>query len=260
MNIKNFHNYKLLKVVQQLNLWAFILGIPVLVFYATPIEILLCVISILCISKVGNSIGQHRYFTHRSFKTGKFREIFITLMATLSTTASVIHYVSVHRYHHLTSDTEKDPHSPKRLGFFRTFFLFMTQESIDRIPQRLVKDLLRNEFVVFCHNWYWPIILTYILILAIINPILILYCYMIPAGYSKFISGIQLTLSHMYGYRNFETSDDSTNSRFLDIITLGEGLHNNHHARPGEYSFDFTKKPGEFDITGFMIRTLFLKA
>jgi stearoyl-CoA desaturase (delta-9 desaturase) len=132
----------------------------------------------------------------------------------------------------------------------------MPPNSLDRISPRIIKDLLKDKFVVFCHDWYWPIIVSYIAFLSIIDPILVVYCYMIPAGYSKFISGVQLTFVHYFGYRNFETSDNSTNSLFWNWVTLGEGLHNNHHARPGEYRFDFTKKPGEFDFAGFLVEKL----
>lgn len=257
--IKGFHNYQLLKVAQQINFWGMFVGLGILMFYGTWYYVILCLLSVLCISKIGHSIGQHRFFCHKAFKTSPGIEKFITLMATLSTTSSIIHYASVHRYHHANSDKETDLHNPQDLGFFRTFFLFMPHNSLERIPPRIIKDLLKNKFVLFCHDWYWPIIVSYLLLLILIDPMLVIFCYIIPAGYSKFISGVQLTFVHMYGYRNFETSDNSTNNLFWNWITLGEGLHNNHHARPGEYRFDFTKKSGEFDFAGFIIEKLLIR-
>jgi stearoyl-CoA desaturase (delta-9 desaturase) len=38
--------------------------------------------------------------------------------------------------------------------------------------------------------------------------------------------------THKWGYRNFETRDDSTNLWWVAIFSLGEGWHNNHHAYP----------------------------
>jgi stearoyl-CoA desaturase (Delta-9 desaturase) len=35
---------------------------------------------------------------------------------------------------------------------------------------------------------------------------------------------------HTFGYKSFE--NDVTNLKLLALITFGEGLHNNHHARP----------------------------
>jgi stearoyl-CoA desaturase (delta-9 desaturase) len=257
MKLKAFHSFTLLKSVQQVNFWGTLPSLVVLACVGSAWHWLAALVAVFCISKVGHSIGQHRYYSHKAFKTGPLRSWFIGLCSTLSTTGSAIHYSSVHRHHHLTSDTEDDLHDPKRLGFFRTFFLFMPPGSLEKIRKGIIKDLLRDRWAVWFHNWYWPVIAAYVLTLALVDPLLVLFCYVIPGGYSRFISGVQLTFVHGHGYRNFETSDNSTNSLFWNWVTLGEGLHNNHHARPGEARFDFTKKPREFDFAGFVIDKLF---
>jgi stearoyl-CoA desaturase (delta-9 desaturase) len=38
------------------------------------------------------------------------------------------------------------------------------------------------------------------------------------------------SLAHVFGYRNYDISDDSRNNWFVALLTLGEGWHNNHHA------------------------------
>jgi stearoyl-CoA desaturase (delta-9 desaturase) len=38
--------------------------------------------------------------------------------------------------------------------------------------------------------------------------------------------------SHMWGYRNYVTTDDSRNNWWVALLTYGEGWHNNHHAYP----------------------------
>src|SRR5690606_36461025 len=40
------------------------------------------------------------------------------------------------------------------------------------------------------------------------------------------------SLSHMFGYRNFDTNDQSRNNWLVGILAMGEGWHNNHHAEP----------------------------
>ena len=40
------------------------------------------------------------------------------------------------------------------------------------------------------------------------------------------------SVTHIWGYRNYETPDDSRNNPIIGIITGGEGWHNNHHADP----------------------------
>ena len=38
--------------------------------------------------------------------------------------------------------------------------------------------------------------------------------------------------THMWGSRRFETRDDSRNTWWVALLTVGEGWHNNHHAHP----------------------------
>jgi stearoyl-CoA desaturase (delta-9 desaturase) len=40
------------------------------------------------------------------------------------------------------------------------------------------------------------------------------------------------SLAHAYGYRNYETNDNSRNNWIIGLATNGEGWHNNHHADP----------------------------
>ena len=40
------------------------------------------------------------------------------------------------------------------------------------------------------------------------------------------------SLAHLWGYRNYETGEQSRNNWFVAILTNGEGWHNNHHADP----------------------------
>ena len=38
------------------------------------------------------------------------------------------------------------------------------------------------------------------------------------------------SLTHLWGYRNYETDDNSRNNWFVGLLAHGEGWHNNHHA------------------------------
>ena len=59
---------------------------------------------------------------------------------------------------------------------------------------------------------------------------------------------------HYWGYRNFNTNDDSTNMSPIAFFIGGEELHNNHHAFPTAAKFSL--KPWEFDI-GWMYIKIF---
>ncbi len=53
--------------------------------------------------------------------------------------------------------------------------------------------------------------------------------------------------THIWGYRNYETTDDSRNLWWVGLLAYGEGWHNNHHAyqRMAKHGH----KWWEFDVT-----------
>jgi stearoyl-CoA desaturase (delta-9 desaturase) len=62
------------------------------------------------------------------------------------------------------------------------------------------------------------------------------------------------SITHLWGYRNYDTPDNSRNNIFVGIIANGEGWHNNHHADPrsARHGLDWR----EPDVTWVTIRAL----
>src|SRR5688572_9627748 len=60
--------------------------------------------------------------------------------------------------------------------------------------------------------------------------------------------------AHKIGYINFKMKDTSHNLFPVDLIMLGEGLHNNHHKHGGRANFAWRKF--EFDPVYLIIRML----
>ena len=61
---------------------------------------------------VGIPITYHRLLTHRSFKTPKWFERFLVLIALCNGQETPARWVAWHRLHHHESDHQEDPHSP----------------------------------------------------------------------------------------------------------------------------------------------------
>ena len=59
------------------------------------------------------------------------------------------------------------------------------------------------------------------------------------------------SITHLFGSRPFETRERSRNNAWLVIPTLGEGLHNNHHAFPESAMFGL--RWWHLDIGGWVI-------
>lgn len=62
------------------------------------------------------------------------------------------------------------------------------------------------------------------------------------------------SVTHIWGYRNYETPDDSRNNAIIGLLTGGEGWHNNHHADPT--SARHGHHWWEFDFAWLTIRLL----
>src|SRR3954447_23269942 len=55
------------------------------------------------------------------------------------------------------------------------------------------------------------------------------------------------SVTHLWGYRNYETDDNSRNNWLVALLTNGEGWHNNHHASQRSARHGHTR--WEIDLT-----------
>ena len=60
----------------------------------------------------GITVGFHRLFTHRAFKTSTAIRAILAVLGSMAIEGPVISWVADHRKHHVFSDVEGDPHSP----------------------------------------------------------------------------------------------------------------------------------------------------
>ena len=204
---------------------------------------------------LGHEIGLHRLWSHRSFETTKFKEYVLHLFALPILFGSTVIYTAVHKDHHATADTPRDPH----LESLREK-LFYIRESNYKIKIKYVTDLLRDPLHKFLHIHYLKLnVLILFLAILIVGPVLTGWFLSFIIVYI-WIGGLAInSLGHMpnWGYRNFDTPDNSSNNYILQFMFPGIGLHNNHHAHPNMYNLAITKK--EHDMCGWVIKTFFIK-
>ena len=62
------------------------------------------------------------------------------------------------------------------------------------------------------------------------------------------------SLSHLFGYRNHETDEESRNNWFVALVSAGEGWHNNHHHDPK--CCTVSHRWWELDVTHLEVRLL----
>jgi stearoyl-CoA desaturase (delta-9 desaturase) len=136
------------------------------------------------------------------------------------------------------------------MGFFRVQWLSMFETP----NPRYVVKLIRSKFHLFLHNWYFGIHLVIAVMWYLIDPMLLVAAYLFPAMILWNAGSFINTLTHLTGYRNWDTNDNSTNIPLLGILMWGEGWHNNHHNDPQNESFKY--KWWEFDIGHQFIKLL----
>jgi stearoyl-CoA desaturase (delta-9 desaturase) len=161
-------------------------------------------------------------------------------------------WVAIHRQHHRAAESEKDPHSPIQLGNFRAWMGLWNYLPLD---VKLVRDFRKDKFQKFLHQYYLQIILAYCVVLAVINPWLVIFAYAIPACLCLHSTSSIIVIAHRHGYVNHTLKNDQArNSWIAHLMSLGEGWHNNHHARP--YMWDNQERWWELDPPSWVIRLI----
>ena len=215
---------------------------------------------------IGICMGFHRMLTHRSFRTSKPLRWFIAWIGGLAGEGSAIHWVANHRRHHAHSDEVGDPHSPQDGSWWSHMIWFMwnyTSADYAAYNKRWAPDLAKDPVMQFLDKTFilWHVVLGAILAgigywlggatmawSFVIWGMFVRLCYVLHSTW--FVN----SASHMWGYRTYETSDDSRNNWWVALLTYGEGWHNNHHAYPSMARAGH--KWWELDITFWVIRGL----
>lgn len=198
---------------------------------------------------LGITITFHRYLTHHSFSMPKWLEYLFSFFGAMGGTGSPLGWLAVHRMHHRHSDKELDPHSPKNLKWK----IFVGGYNYRFNPMD-AKSLLRDKFHVNLHRYYYLIFISWGTLLFLINPYIGLYGFVVPVAMQTWASIISNWGNHSHGYTNFKINDNSKNTWWISALTWGEGWHNNHHAHPGSYTFQY--KWWEADISAYTIQLI----
>lgn len=209
----------------------------------------------------------HRYASHRMFTLSPGWERFFYLFSFVAQGPSFLvprAYAILHREHHAFSDTPQDPHSPLFHGnaagmMLRTKarydgyaykraspeprFEGGTPEwpRLDRLSQRWytrvgLGALYTLVYLAFAPSAWWFLLLPIHWLMGPIHGAIVNWC------------------GHKYGYRNFDNGDESRNSLWIDVLTMGELFQNNHHKF--SQSANFAVRRFEIDPGYQLIRVL----
>jgi stearoyl-CoA desaturase (Delta-9 desaturase) len=222
-------------------------------------------------SGLGVTVGFHRLFTHRSFKTGPTVRAILAVLGSAAIEGPVISWVADHRKHHAFSDRPGDPHSPhvdhgvgwrgalKGLLHAHVGWLFLhthrgrrTRYAPDLIADPVVSRIDRT-FLVWALGGLGA---AFGLGVAIGGTVGAGLTALLWGGGVRMLVVHHVTYSinslcHFFGRQRFKTPDESRNLAWLSFFTFGEAWHNNHHAFPT--SFRHGLRPWEFDPSAAVI-------
>ena len=226
---------------------------------------------------LGINLGFHRLLAHRSFSCPLWLEHSLAFLGTCCLQFSPAFWVAVHRRHHRFADEERDPHSPLK-SFFWAHFGWLLVRTPDMRPgvmtERYAKDLMRDPFYAMIErrkNWMKITFLSWVafFILGFVGELLaggtLDQAFQLGASLFIWAGALRTVLvwhttwsvnsvTHVWGYRNYETPDRSRNNPIIGLLAAGEGWHNNHHAAPT--SARHGHKWWEVDLAWMTIRVL----
>ncbi len=191
---------------------------------------------------LGVCLGYHRLLTHGSLQTYRPVRWFFALLGGLSGEGSALTWVAVHREHHVHSDQDGDPHTPKDGGLW-SHMLWMApslgKRSQAEVIHHYALDIERDPGMRFLDRTF--LLWHFVLGLALYG--LGLWVWDVRTAISLVVWGMFVRLiwvlhvtwfvnsaCHIWGYRNYETTDNSRNLWWVGLLAFGEGWHNNHHA------------------------------
>jgi stearoyl-CoA desaturase (delta-9 desaturase) len=223
-------------------------------------QIVLFALALTHITMISVTVYLHRHQAHRALDLHPIASHFFRLWLWLTTGQVTKEWTAIHRKHHAKCEQADDPHSPQVYGIRKVLFqgaeLYRAEsknkETMARYGHGTPDDWIeRNLYTRF--SWQ-GVGLMLVIDLSLFGALGLTVWAVQMAWTPITAAGIINGAAHYWGYRNFESSDASTNISPWGIIIAGEELHNNHHTYPT--SAKLSVKPYEFDIGWMYISIL----
>jgi stearoyl-CoA desaturase (delta-9 desaturase) len=201
------------------------LTLPVAFVYFDLSWLLLLLVSYFILNVFGFSISFHHTFAHKNFTFYRPVELMLMYIGTCATLVSPIAWAYTHNTHHRFTDTEKDPHSPKYLGWNIIFYFYHVNKHGSLVS---IKHLLKDKI----HRWlnatagFWLVVLSFPLTIFIIGGFeALLHIWAIPTCMVLW-TGIIFVSAH----NDESDSNKASNSWLLNLVSIGDGNHKKHHS------------------------------
>ena len=231
-------------------------------FYFSWTALGVCLVFHWLTCSIGICLGFHRLLSHRSFKMTPAGRFIAVMCGVLAGEGTPLRWAAVHRVHHAQSDNPGDPHSPLEGPWWAHLWWMFVKQGRDfeqKMYAKYVPDLVKDPMLQFIERTYplWLFGSAGLFALAgwvtgIGAMEMLLWGVCVRLVFAYHTTWLVNSATHLWGYRNYETTDESRNLWWVGLLAYGEGWHNNHHAFPAVARAGH--KWWEFDMTFMAIR------
>ncbi|MBB2929805.1 stearoyl-CoA desaturase (delta-9 desaturase) [Paraburkholderia silvatlantica] len=212
------------------------------------------------ITIIGVTVYLHRCQAHRALDLHPIASHFFRFWLWMTTGMLTGQWAAIHRKHHAKCETEEDPHSPQTRGIWKVLLegaeLYRAEakneETLRRFSHGTPNDWMERN--VYTRYPILGVSIMMVIDVALFGAVGLTVWAVQMAWIPFWAAGVVNGLGHFWGYRNFNSSDASTNLLPIGIIIGGEELHNNHHTFAT--SAKLSNKWYEFDIGWMYIRMM----
>lgn len=203
------------------------------------------------------TVWLHRALSHRAITLSPGVTRVFRLLIWISTGIRPRQWVAVHRKHHAFTDVEGDPHSPVLEGVWKVQFgnvvMYRRVARDELAVARYAKDLRPDRWDrLFFDRAFFGLGLGVAVLVVVLGPWYGLLAAVVHAVSYLMLNAAVNAIGHTWGRRPHDNL--ATNSQWLAWLTMGEGLHNNHHAAPT--SARLALQRGEVDPGWWFVRLL----
>ena len=180
---------------------------------------------------LGIGMAYHRLLTHRSYKTTKWVEYFLTWCGTLALEGGPIFWVATHAS--IIRNRISKAIRTRREGTWWAHMGWIIKGSGLHHDASVLSKYAPDRptaFIWLSADWTSNVVVG--LILLAVGESIVLWGIFFRTTVGLHATWLVNSATHKWGSRRFKTRDDSTNNWWVAAMTFGEGWHNNHHAHP----------------------------
>ncbi len=209
------------------------------------------------LANTATTVYLHRALSHRALTLRWGPKMVFRTVIWMTTGIKPRQWVAVHRKHHAYTDETGDPHSPVLLGWrtvqLKNVALYREALRDSAILDKYARDLPDDRWDrLFFNHKNTGLLIGIGTLVLVLGPLKGLLAAFLHANAYLAANAAVNALGHHFGRRPYPNG--ATNLQWLAFCTMGEGLHNNHHAAPSSPRLSHRRR--ELDPGWWVIRTL----